>query len=73
MVQLLLLAGKSEPNIAQVKLKDMSELHYCFKVSVTQNFETGGMLIGQLPYTQGIPKKFGLEHSNSITAPEQGY
>ena len=51
----ILLAGKSQQRIAQVKaelgkrfqLKDMGELHYFLGVSVKQNSETGEIWIGQ--------------------------
>ena len=73
----ILLAGKSQQMIAQVKaelgkrfqLKDMGELHYFLGVSVKQNSETGEIWIGQPAYTQAVIKKFGLEHCKPVTTP----
>ena len=71
----ILLAGKSQQKIAQVKadlgkqfqLKDMSELHYFLGVSVQQCAE--GIWIGQPAYIQALIKKFGMEHCKSANTP----
>ena len=63
----ILLAGKSQHKIAQVKadlgklfqLKDMGELHYFLGVSVQLRAE--GIWIGQPAYTQAVVKKIGME------------
>ncbi len=73
----ILLAGKSQEKIAQVKselgshiqVKDMGELHYFLGVSVEQNTETGDTWIGQPAYTQAVIKKFGLENSKPVSTP----
>ena len=73
----ILLAGKSQQRIAQVKsdlgkrfqLKDMGELHYFLGVSVKQSYETGKIWIGQPAYTRAVIKKFGLEHCKPVTTP----
>ena len=73
----ILLAGKSEQRIAQIKsdlgkrfqLKDMGELHYFLGVSVKQSHGTGNIWVGQPTYTQAIVNKFGLEHCKPVTTP----
>ena len=73
----ILLATKSPKRIAQVKadlgkqfqVKDMGELHYFLGVSVQQNSQSGTTWIGQPAYTQAVIKKFGLEHSRTVTTP----
>lgn len=58
----ILLAGKSDKQIAEVKealskqfeVKDMSELHYFLGVNVVQDQRTGEVLIGQPTYAEGI-------------------
>ena len=74
----ILLAGKSQQKIAQIKadlrkrfqLKDMGELHYFFGVSVLQCSEE--IWIGQTTYTQAVIKKFRMENckpANTSMAP----
>ena len=71
----ILLAGKSQQKIAQVKadfgrrfqLKDMDELHYFLGVSVQQCSDE--IWIGQPTYTQAIIKKFGMEHCKPANTP----
>ena len=71
----ILLAGKSQQKIAQVKadlrklfqLKDMGELHYFLGVSVQQCSEE--IWIGQPTYTQAVIKKFGMEHCKPANTP----
>ena len=73
----ILLAGKSQQRIAQVKadlgvcfqVKDMGELHYFLGVTVKQKFETSKIWIGQPTYTQAILQKFGLEHCKPVATP----
>ena len=58
----IVLAGKSEKKIAEVKsalaklfqVKDMGEMHYFLGVSVKQNPKTGETWVGQPLYTQNI-------------------
>ena len=67
----IVLAGKSEKQIAKVKsalaklfqVKAMGEMHYFLEVSVKQNPKTGETWIGQPLYTQTILQKFGMENS----------
>ena len=55
----ILLAGKSQQRIAQVKadlgesfqVKDIGELHYFLGENVNQSSETGNIWIGQPSYT----------------------
>ena len=68
----ILLAGKSQHIIAQVKadlgkrfqLKDMGEL---LGVSIQQRAEE--IWIGQPAYTQAVVKKFGMEHCKPANTP----
>ena len=71
----ILLAGKSQQKLAQVKtdlgkrfqLKDMGELHYFLGVSVRQRSDE--IRIGQPTYTQAVIKKFGMEHCKPANTP----
>lgn len=71
----ILLAGKSQQKLAQVKanlgkrfqLKDMGELHYFLGVSVQQRSHE--IWIGQPTYTQAVIKKFGMEHCKPANTP----
>ena len=73
----ILLAGRSQRKIAQVKaalgkrfqVKDMGELHYFLGVSVKQNSETGETWISQPAYIQAVLEKFGLEHCKPVNTP----
>ena len=73
----IVLAGKSEQTIANVKtklgerfrVKDMGEFHYFLGVNVKQNLETGKIWIGQSFYAQTVLKKFGLENCKPAATP----
>ena len=69
----ILLAGKSEQKIAEIKstlkqcfkLKDMGKLSYFLGVNVQQH--SGKTWIGQPAYTQDLIKRFGMEQCNPAT------
>ena len=71
----ILLAGKSQQELAQVKadlgkrfqLKDMGELHYFLGVSVRQR--SNEIWIGQPTYTQAVIMNFGMEHCKPANTP----
>ena len=71
----ILLAGKSQQKIAQVKpdlrkrfwLKDMGELHHFIGINVQQC--SNEIWIGQPSYTQTSIKKFGMEHCKPANIP----
>ena len=73
----ILLAGKSEQKIAQLKsdlgrrfqLKDMGKLNYFLGVSVKQNSKTGTTWIGQPACTEAVLQKFGMELSKPANTP----
>ena len=73
----ILLAGKSQTRITQVKtelgksfrVKDLGELHYFLGVNVKQNSDGGNIWIGQPSYTQEVLKKFRLEHCKPAATP----
>ena len=69
----ILLAGKSEQKIAEIKsalkqcfkVKDMGKLSYFLGVNVQQH--SGKTWIGQPAYTQDLIKRFGMEQCNPAT------
>ncbi len=71
----ILLAGKSEKQIAQIKadlgkifrLKDLGELKYFLGVNVQQRVQ--GTWIGQPAFTQAIIRKFGMEQCKPARTP----
>ena len=73
----ILLAGKSQTRITQVKtelgkslgVEDLGELHYFLGVNVKQHSDGGNIWIGQPSYTQEVLKKFGLEHCKPAATP----
>ena len=73
----ILLAGRSNKQINEVKLalaenfnvKDLGELSYFLGVKVVQNCKAGTIWIGQPIYTEGILKKYGMEHCKPVTTP----
>ena len=74
----ILLAGRSQRKIAQVKaalgklfqVKDIGELHYFLGVSVKQNSESGETWISQLAHTQaGYSREVWTVHCKPINTP----
>ena len=73
----ILLAGKSDKRISEVKLalakrfdvKDLGKLNYFLGVKIVQNHRAGTIWIGQPTYTEEVLKKFGMENCKPLNTP----
>lgn len=71
----ILVAGKSEKQVAEVKkalakqfkIKDMGKLHYFLGVKVVQ--DEAGVWIGQPAYAESILQRFGMDHAKPVNTP----
>ena len=73
----ILLAGKSDKRLAEIKatladefhMKDMGELHHFLGVKIIQKHETGEIWMRQSVYTRNVLEKLGMADSKPMSTP----